>query len=78
MNGESSKWYSVDSKVPQGSVLGTLLFILYYVNDIPDIVDSKITMFADDIKIYATKLVLGKHLLSRMTWTSYVIGQRSG
>ena len=53
MNGESSKWYCVDSGVPQGSVLGLLLFILY-VNDIPDIVDSKIQMFADDIKIYAT------------------------
>jgi len=50
VNGESS---SVDSGVPQGSVLGPLLFILY-VNDIPDIVDSKIKMFADDIKIYAT------------------------
>ena len=34
-------------------VLGPLLFILY-VNDIPDIVDSKIKMFADDIKIYST------------------------
>jgi len=50
VNGESSKWYS---GVPLGSVLGPLLFILY-VNDIPDIVDSKIKNFADDIKIYAT------------------------
>ena len=44
-------WFPVDSGVPQGSVLGPLLFILY-VNDMPDLVDSKIKMFADDIKIY--------------------------
>ena len=36
---------------PTSSVLGPLLFILH-VNDIPDLVNSKIKMFADDIKIY--------------------------
>ena len=46
-----SKWYPVDSGVPQGSVLGPLLLILY-VNDIPDLVNSKVKIFADDIKIY--------------------------
>ena len=46
-----SKWYPVDSGVPQGSVLGPSLFILY-VNDIPNLVSSKVKMFADDIKIY--------------------------
>ena len=51
VNGKASKWYPVDSGVPQVSVLGPLLFILY-VNDIPDLVESKIKMFADDIKIY--------------------------
>ena len=51
VNGRKSKWFSVDSGVPQGSALGPLLFILY-VNDIPDLVDSKIKMLADDIKIY--------------------------
>ena len=51
VKGEMSKWYPVVSGVPQGSVLGPLLFILY-VNDIPDLVSSKVKMFADDIKIY--------------------------
>ena len=53
VKGEMSKWYPVDSGVLQGPVLGPLLFILY-VNDIPDLVNSKVKMFADDIKIYTS------------------------
>ena len=41
------------SGVPQGSVLGPILFILY-VNDLPDHVKSNIKMFADDTKLYST------------------------
>ena len=58
-----SKWFSVDSSVPQSSVLRPLLFILY-VNDIPDLVNSKIKMFADDIKIYTVEPWLSDPRLS--------------
>ena len=51
MDGESSDWYDVVSGVPQGSVLGPLLFIIY-VNDIPDHINRTSQMFADDLKIY--------------------------
>ena len=53
VDGESSDWYDVVSGVPQSSVLGPLLFIIY-VNDIPDHVNCASQMFADDLKIYRT------------------------
>nr|XP_047129337.1 uncharacterized protein LOC124809329 [Hydra vulgaris] len=42
---------SVKSQVPQGSVLSALLFIIY-VNDIPELIKSKASRFADDTKIF--------------------------
>ena len=51
VNGCSSGWVGVLSGVPQGSVLGPLLFLLY-VNDIPDWVTGNVRMFADDTKIW--------------------------
>jgi len=43
----------VSSGVPQGSVLGPTLFILY-VNELPSLVNSNMKMFADDSKLYRT------------------------
>ena len=53
INGIASEWTNVTSGVPQGSVLGPILFVLY-INDLPDVVDadSNIYMFADDTKLY--------------------------
>ena len=52
LNGCAEEWIEVLSGVPQGSVLGPLgLLFLFYVNELPKIVNSSIKMFADDTKI---------------------------
>ena len=49
-NNKSSTLQKITTGVPQGSILGPLLFLLY-VNDLPSITDFKIIQYADDISI---------------------------
>ena len=49
--GVSSNWKSINTGVPQGSVLDPLLFLVYC-NDIVDDINSKIRLFADDTCLY--------------------------
>ena len=51
VDGESSETAPVTSGVPQGSVLGPILF-LTFINDMPDCVQSRCRLFADDSIIY--------------------------
>ena len=46
------KWKSVLSGVPQGSVLGPILFFYIYINDLEDDISSKVLKFADDTKVF--------------------------
>ena len=50
VSGEESAWSAVTSGVPQGSILGPLLFIVY-INDLNEKMTSTVLKFADDTKI---------------------------
>ena len=50
-NGAESSWSPVLSGIPQGSIMGPILFTLF-VNDLPEKINSIISMFADDTKLF--------------------------
>ena len=51
VNGSLSRWLEVLSGIPQVSVLGPVLFILY-INDLPGVISSFCMLFADGTKLY--------------------------
>jgi hypothetical protein len=74
LNGHYSSWREVTSGIPQGSVLGPILFVIY-INDLPSCVLSDIFLFADDTKVYreiecdADQEVLQRDLHSLFDWS---------
>ena len=51
VEGALSDWTAVTSGIPQGSVLGPTLFLIF-INDLPSVVSSTTALFADDSKVY--------------------------
>ncbi len=54
VNGQVSDCRSAGSGVPRGSVLGPTLFLLF-VNDLPDVLEGRVLLFADDAKLIALR-----------------------
>ena len=52
INGIQSEWRKVTSGIPQGSVLGPILFLIY-INDMPEVLNCCMKLFADDAKLYS-------------------------
>ena len=52
LNGSSSNLHTIESGVPQGSVLGPLLFLIY-INDLEADLKSKVKFFADDTMLFS-------------------------
>ena len=75
INGIASEWTNVTSGVPQGSVLGPIILVLY-INDLPDVVDadSNIYMFAGDTILYREMSDVRKwkrHRGNHRLWTQF-------
>ena len=51
IDGANSEYISLKSGVPQGSILGPLLFLLY-INDLPESINTNIRIYADDSSVF--------------------------
>ena len=65
LNGQTSSWSPVLAGVPQGSILGPLLFLVY-INDLPDGLKSNAKLFADDTSLFTIVKVRMKVLIFSM------------
>ena len=52
MNGQLSSWSNIESGVPQGSILGPLLFSIY-INDLSEDLTTNAKLFADDVSLFS-------------------------
>ena len=74
INGKESDSLPVTSGVPQGSILDPLFFVLY-INDLPNVCSSKVSLYADDARVFRKIksindcILLQKDLDSLLAWS---------
>ena len=52
LNGQNSSWANIESGVPEGSILGLLLFLIY-INGLPDNLSTNVKLFPDDTSLFS-------------------------
>jgi len=73
VDGQSSEFANVISEVPQGTVLGPILFLIY-INDLPDNLESPVRLYVDDCILYRPLVstedtaVLQRNLMCLSNW----------
>ena len=77
VDGEVSSWKSVLTGVPQGSVLGRILFLVY-IDDLEEGVTGNILKFADDTKLFRKLRKLEIHKNYKMTLINQSGGLKNG
>ena len=69
LNGQLSSWSSTETGVPQGSVLGPLLFLVY-INNLSDGLTTNARLFADDVSLFSVVTNLSNDLSKINAWTN--------